>query len=91
MRLLDFFTRQVSAPVAKERLQLLLSHERGGAGRSELLELLRSEILQVIAKRLDVNNEQVKVSVQRDDGISTLALAIELPTEGAFAVARRVA
>jgi cell division topological specificity factor len=79
MRLFDLFTRQVSAPVAKERLQLLFSHERGGGGRSELLELLRSEILQVIARRLDVHNDHVKVSVGSQEGVSTLALAIELP------------
>jgi cell division topological specificity factor len=84
MRLLELFLRPVSAPIAKERLQVLLAHERGpGKRRSELLELLRSEILRVIAKRLDLHDDQVSVSLRQDSGTSTLALAIELPSHAA--------
>ena len=47
MNVLSFFHRPRSAPVARERLQLLLAHERSASdGRSDLLEVLRDEILQ---------------------------------------------
>ena len=39
--------RHASAPIARERLQILLAHERGLRGQPELLELLRAEILSV--------------------------------------------
>ena len=49
MNVLSFFHRPRSAPVARERLQLLLAHERSASdGDSDLLEVLRDEILQVI-------------------------------------------
>jgi cell division topological specificity factor len=81
MSLLSFFNRPRSAPVARERLQLLLAHERTAShGRPDLLELLRAEILQVIAKHVVVDSEKVKVSLDRQEGISTLEIDIEIRT-----------
>ncbi len=81
MSLLSFFNRPRSAPVARERLQLLLAHERTAShGRPDLLELLRAEILQVIAKHVVVDSEKVKVSLDRQEGISTLEVDIEIRT-----------
>jgi cell division topological specificity factor len=79
MKLLNFFTRQASAPVARERLQLLLAHERGASGgSSDLLEALRTEILQVIGKHVAVDSEKVKVSVDRREAVAMLAIDIEI-------------
>jgi cell division topological specificity factor len=78
MKLLSFFTRAATAPVARERLQLLLAHERAAYGRSELLEMLRTEILQVIAKHVAVDNDKVKVIVGSLDGFATLEVDIEI-------------
>jgi cell division topological specificity factor len=78
MKLLSFFTRPATAPVARERLQLLLAHERAAFGRSELLEMLRTEILQVIAKHVAVDNDKVKVIVGNLDGVATLEVDIEI-------------
>jgi cell division topological specificity factor len=81
MSLLSFFSRPRSAPVARERLQLLLAHERTASqGRPDLLKLLRAEILQVIAKHVVVDSEKVKVSLDREEGISTLEIDIEIRT-----------
>jgi cell division topological specificity factor len=81
MSLLSFFNRPRSAPVARERLQLLLAHERTAThGRPDLLELLRAEILQVIAKHVVVESEEVKVSLDKQEGISTLEIDIEIRT-----------
>jgi cell division topological specificity factor len=40
--------RTASAPVARERLQIRLAHERGLRGRPDLLGVLRAEILAVV-------------------------------------------
>jgi cell division topological specificity factor len=78
MKLLSFFKRPATAPVARERLQLLLAHERAAFGRSELLEMLRKEILQVIAKHVAVDKDKVKVIVGSLDGVATLEVDIEI-------------
>ena len=94
MKLLNFFTRQASAPVARERLQLLLAHERGAGGSSDLLEALRTEILQVIGKHVAVDSEKVKVSVDRREAVAMLAIDIEIraPSEALLTeVPRKVA
>ena len=50
MRLLRLFGgREATAPVARERLQILLAHERGLLGQSDLLVSLREEILAVVS------------------------------------------
>ena len=95
MKLLNFFTRQASAPVARERLQLLLAHERAASGgSSDLLEALRTEILQVIGKHVAVDSEKVKVSVDRREAVAMLAIDIEIraPSEALLTeVPRKVA
>ena len=45
MSLFNFFKRRGSAPVARDRLQILLAHERTTQGPSDLLIVLREEIL----------------------------------------------
>lgn len=49
MSLMDFFTRRNSAPAARDRLQILLAHERWAGGDSNLINRLQEEILPVIA------------------------------------------
>jgi len=81
MTVLSFFLRPRSAPVARERLQLLLAHERSASdGRSDLLEVLRDEILQVIAKHAAVDRKRLKISLDRQEGLSTLEVEIEIRT-----------
>ncbi|MHB1302012.1 MAG: cell division topological specificity factor MinE [Acidiphilium sp.] len=82
MNLLNFFTRTRTAPVARERLQLLLAHERALSGKSNLAAILQEEILAVIAKHIAIDREKVKVKQGRDGTISTLEIDIEMP-EGA--------
>ena len=48
MNVLDLFRSRASAPVARERLQILLSYERGPGGQSDLLAILREDILAAI-------------------------------------------
>src|SRR5215203_4618231 len=80
MSLLRFFQRggSSSAPVARERLQILLAHERSAAGPCDLVAILREEILAVIAKHLPVERDKVQVKMDRGDAVSTLAVDIEI-------------
>ena len=89
MNILSFFSRRTSAPVARERLQILLAHERAVIGQSDLVAVLREEILAVIAKHVSVERDKVQVKMDRGDAISTLAVDIEIPLlAGAGAEAR---
>ena len=80
MSLFGFFTRRSSAPVARERLQLLLAHERAASGQSDLIAVLREEILAVIAKHLSMERHKILVKMDHRETISTLEVDIEIPT-----------
>jgi cell division topological specificity factor len=71
--------RTASAPVARERLQILLAHERGLRGQPELLGLLRAEILSVVSRHVMLDPEKVIVKMERGKHVSTLEVDIELP------------
>jgi cell division topological specificity factor len=79
MSILSLFRRNTSAPVARNRLQILLAHERSGRGGSDLVTALREEILAVVAKHVAVDPEKVQVKMERGDAVSTLEVEIEIP------------
>jgi cell division topological specificity factor len=79
MSLLGLFKTRGSAPVARERLQILLAHERASHGQSDLLANLRDEILAVVAKHINVDHDQVRVTMERGDKVSTLEIDVEVP------------
>ncbi len=87
MRLLDFlFARRGTAPLARERLQIILAHERALNGKSgDLVRVLQEEILAVVARHLKVEREMVQIKLDRGAGISTLEIDIQMPAEGAAA------
>ena len=71
-----------SAPIARERLQILLAHERGArGGQPDLLMLLREEILAVVSRHVALDPEKVIVRMERGKNVSTLEVDIELPNE----------
>ena len=89
MSLLDFFRRRGSAPIARERLQILLAHERADLSHPDLLAKLRDDILAVVTSHINVENDQVHVSVDRGDTVSVIEINVEIPNAlGAIAVAR---
>lgn len=85
MSLFRFFTRTPSnsAPAARERLQVLLAHERASTGKSDLVNVLRDEIMAVIAKHMQIDNEKVNVKLERGEKVSTLAVDVEIPFDAA--------
>jgi cell division topological specificity factor len=80
MNLFSFFTRAGSAPVARNRLQILLAHERAMGGNADLVARLQEEILAVIAKHIAVDRDKVQVKLDRGNAVSTLEIDIEMPT-----------
>jgi cell division topological specificity factor len=88
MTFLNLFRRNGSAPVARERLQILLSYERATRGQSDLLALLREEILTAITKHITVEREDVQVRMNPGASVSTLAIDVEIPNAGMLLAAR---
>lgn len=88
MSLLDLFRRRDSAPVARERLQVLLAHERAFVGKSDLLAVLQEEIISVIAKHVTIERDRVQIKFDRGDPISTLEIDVEVPSAAAEAALR---
>jgi cell division topological specificity factor len=79
--LFGFFARGRSGQHARERLQLLLAHERTSESRSDLVAILQQEILAVIARHVAVDRDQVVVRLGRGGEISTLEIDIEVPLD----------
>ncbi len=68
-----------SAPVARERLQILLEYERRMVSQSSLITTLKEEILAVVSRHVTIDPERIHVSVDKGDGFSTLAVGVQIP------------
>jgi cell division topological specificity factor len=83
MSLLSFFLgrKENTASVAKERLQIILAHERSGRGlsRADYLPQMQQELMAVIAKYVKVAPEDVKINLEKQDDFEVLEVKIELP------------
>jgi cell division topological specificity factor len=88
MSILRFFSSRpasepvpATAPIARERLQILLAHERRERGQPELLMQLRTEILAVVSRHVNLDPDKVIVKMERGKHVSTLEVDIELPSD----------
>ena len=83
MSFLSFFLgeKKKTASVAKERLQIILAHERSGRGtpRADYLPQLQAELMAVISKYVNISPDDIKVSLERQDNFEVLEVKIELP------------
>ena len=83
MSLLSLFLgeKKTSATVARERLQIILAHERSGRGapKPDYLPALQRELLAVISKYVSINPDDLKVHFERQDNLEVLEVKIELP------------
>ncbi|HHF7344165.1 TPA: cell division topological specificity factor MinE [Legionella feeleii] len=73
--------RNSTASVAKERLQIIISHERSQRSTPDYLPKLQEEILAVIAKYIRINRDQVSVNLERMGDNSVLELNVTMPDE----------
>lgn len=77
----DFFrtSKPKSAEIAKERLQILVAHQRIERNRPSYLPQLQKELLEVVRKYVHVDQEAISVKFEQDDNQETLELNIVLP------------
>ena len=70
-----------TASVAKERLQIILAHERSGHGnhQPDYLPALQRDLIAVISKYVKINLDDIKVNFERDGNLDVLEVKIELP------------
>ncbi|KTD17001.1 cell division topological specificity factor MinE [Legionella jordanis] len=71
--------RNSTASVAKERLQIIISHERSQRNTPDYLPKLQEEILAVIAKYIRISRDQVSVNLERLGDSSVLELNVTMP------------
>lgn len=82
MNILNYLRRRSStASVAKERLQIIISHERTQRNAPDYLPKLQEEILAVIAKYIPINRDQVSVNLERMGDSAVLELNVTMPDE----------
>lgn len=80
MGLLGYFrSRQRSATVAKDRLQILIAHERAERNKPSYLPMLQEELLAVVRKYVQVDQDAISVSLEQNDSQEFLELNIILP------------
>lgn len=71
--------KKKTASVAKERLQIILAHERTGRTKADYLPALQRELVAVISKYVSINPDDIKVHLERQDDLEVLEVKIELP------------
>jgi cell division topological specificity factor len=76
--------KKQTASVAKERLQIILAHERAGRTGADYLPALQRELVAVISKYVSINPNDIKVHLERQDNLEVLEVKIELPEASKF-------
>ena len=82
VRFLEYFrknTEGATASIAKDRLQIIVAHERAARLQPDYLPELQREIMDVIAKYVNIDQDQVSVQMDRVDNCSVLELNVTLP------------
>ena len=79
---LIFGEKPKSASVAKERLQLIIAHERNDASAApNFLPDLQRDLVQVISKYVNINADDIKVSLEKQGNYEVLEVNIVLPDQ----------
>ncbi len=80
MNLLDFFKRKPkTASVAKERLQILVAHERTRRNAPSYLPQLKNDIIEVVKRYVDIGPDAITVNIEKHEQTDMLELNITLP------------
>ena len=88
MRLLDFLfpERRNSAAVAKDRLKIVLAHERASHDAPDFLPALQKELLEVVGRYVEIRADMLRVNVGRSGDTSLLEINVELDRATAMPV-----
>ena len=83
MNIFDFFRERKkqnsTASIAKERLSIIVAHERGQRSQPDYLPALQQELVEVIRKYVNIDSDQVQVALENQGSCSILELNITLP------------
>nr|WP_205700743.1 MULTISPECIES: cell division topological specificity factor MinE [Cobetia] len=81
---MDFLKRErkKTANVAKERLQIIVAHQRSQRDQPDYMPMLERELLEVIRKYVQVDQDAINISLDREDDCSVLELNVTLPRPG---------
>ena len=83
MSLFSFFRKpQPSAGAARERLKIVLAHERSSSKGPDYLPKLHKDLIRVVRKYITVADDKVSVRVQDSGAMNRLEVNIELPANG---------
>jgi cell division topological specificity factor len=74
-----FGSKQKSASVAKERLQIILARERTGRNAPDFLPALQKDLVEVILRYVQISPEDIKVSLERQDNFDVIEVNIVVP------------
>ncbi len=81
LNIMSYFRKNKSAEMAKNRLHIIIAHEKSQKNSPDYLPMLRQEILKVVAKYTNANIDQVNVELHRKDNNAILELNVTLPDE----------
>ena len=83
MGMFDFLlAKKQTASVAKDRLRIIVAHERATRGGPDYRPMLQRELLEVIRKYVSVDAEAVKVDLMGDGDNKVLDISVALPEAG---------
>jgi cell division topological specificity factor len=78
-----FGSKPKSAAMAKERLQLIIAHERTGSSPPNFLPALQKELVAVISKYVKISEKDIRVNLEKQGNMEVLEVNIVLPETGA--------
>ncbi len=92
MSLLDVFRSKQptnnSAAIARERLQIIVAHERVGHDTPDYIPAMKQDILEVVRKYVEVQQEHVAIKFECLDDVSILELNVTLPERGSSDISK---
>ena len=81
MSLLDLLLgrKKNTAATAKERLQIIIAQERVQSQAPDYLPMLKKELMEVLARYVNISPDDIRISQEQHDGLEMLELNITLP------------
>ena len=73
-----FSPHRQSAAIAKERLKIVLAHERAGRGAPDFLPKLQKELIDVVGRYVEIRDDMIRVNLGKSGETSLLEINIEI-------------
>lgn len=78
LKLLNKPSKKSTKEIAKNRLKVVLIHDRANLS-PEMMQHLRNDIIEVISHYMDINKEEMDLSLAKDDASNSVALIANIP------------